>query len=189
MAGIELKVKGLDSLLKKLNNYPKQIKEEVNGAIEKNVQEITLEQKQKAPNFLGDLARNTGNNFINDRWVIFCNSKHAPFVEFGTRQKTKVPSYLTAYAQQFRGGKGGAGTFKQFVDRIEIWVKRKGIGATYSVKTRRKNRQTKDEIRSIAYRIALHIYLYGQEAQPFFFEPFFRRRPQILSDVRKAMKL
>ena len=56
MAGIELKVKGLDSLLKKLNNYPKQIKEEVNGAIEKNVQEITLEQKQKAPNFLGDLS-------------------------------------------------------------------------------------------------------------------------------------
>ena len=168
MAGIELKVKGLDSLLKKLNNYPEQIKEEVNGAIEKNVQQISLEQKSAAPVFIGGLRQGIGYQFIDGKWVLFSNAKYSPFIEFGTGGKVKVPSQLQSYAQQFRSGRNG--TFKDFVRQLEIWVKRKGLDID-------------------ARFLAILILRNGIKPQPFFFEPFFRRRPQILADVRKAMKL
>ncbi len=39
--------------------------------------------------------------------------------------KVNVPADFTSYAAQFQGKKGGK--FKDFVDALTLWVKRKGI--------------------------------------------------------------
>lgn len=182
-------VKGLAQLVKRLEQYPIEVQERAAGAIESNVQQISRDQKRNAPKHIGNLAQQT--NYAQDiktrDWILFSNAEYAPFVEFGTGQKFKLQyPELASIAAQYRGK--GTGTFKEFVRQMEIWVKRKGIGATYNVSTRRKNRQSGGEIKSIAYAIALNIYLYGGRPQPFFFEPYFTRRPKIISDVRKAIQ-
>lgn len=50
---------------------------------------------------------------------------YAPFVEFGTKGKTRVPPEWAAYAQQFKGLKNG--NLQQFKDSILDWLRRKGI--------------------------------------------------------------
>ena len=182
-------VKGLAQLVKRLDQYPIEVQERAAGAIERVVQEISRDQKRSAPKHIGNLAQNT--NYVQEvatkDWILFSNTEYAAFVEFGTGQKFKLQyPELSGIAAQFRGK--GTGTFKEFVRQMEIWVKRKGIGATYNVKTRRKNRQSADQIRSIAYGMAVNIYLYGGRPQPFFFEPYFTRRPKIVSEVRKAIE-
>ena len=162
-------VKGLNSLLKTLKDYPKEIQEDALGAIESNVLQISSEQKRLAPVHIGNLRQNTG--WVQDpatgSYILFSNAEYAPFIEFGTGTKVKIPGELTAYAAQFKGKRSG-GSFNLFVRQLEIWVKRKGLDISPKF-------------------LAILILRNGIKAQPFFFEPFFVRRPKIIADVKKAI--
>lgn len=93
---------------------------------------------------------------------------YAPFIEFGTKGKYRPIPGTEEFAAQYKGFKRGS--YKEFIEQIKKWVKRKKIGATYNVKTRKKNRQTKDQLDTIAFLIARSILREGISPKPFFFK-------------------
>lgn len=96
---------------------------------------------------------------------------YAPFMEFGTKGKyTPIPG-TEAIAAQFKGYKGG--DFQTMLRMIEMWVARKGITGTYSVKTRRRTGGKANIVaqnKSAAWAIALSILKNGIRPHPFFFK-------------------
>lgn len=96
---------------------------------------------------------------------------YAPFMEFGTKGKYLPIPGTEKIAAQFKGYKGGS--FSEMLKMIELWVARKGITGTYSVKTRARtggkaliNTQNKQA----AFAIALSILKHGISPHPFFFK-------------------
>lgn len=100
--------------------------------------------------------------------VVSVEKFYSPFIEFGTKGKYRPIPGTEEFAAQYKGFKRGG--FKEFIEQIKKWVRRKKIGATYNVKTRKKNRQTKDELDEIAFLIARSILRNGIEPKPFFFK-------------------
>ena len=187
-------VKGLDNVLKRLQQFPKEVQENALSAIESNVQVISREQKRRAPVGVsgggGGLRGLTSFDLVNGSYILFSNARYAPFIEFGTRGKFRLQySETAAYASQFKG-KGGGGSYEEFIRLLTAWVRKKGLAGRYSVKTKRRlgskaQRQSEDE--KLARFLAFYITKNGIRPQPFFFAPFFERRPQILKDVKAAI--
>lgn len=96
------------------------------------------------------------------------SSFHAPFIEFGTKGKYKPIPGTEDIAAQFRVKMPG--TFDKLVENIKVWMKKRGVGVTYNIKTRRKTRQTKDEKDKVAFAIAMSIAKNGISPQPYFFK-------------------
>jgi hypothetical protein len=94
---------------------------------------------------------------------------YAAYMEFGTKKKVNVPSWVGGYAAQFKGkGAGGTDSFLA----ISNWVKNKGIAATYSIKTQKKTKRNKAQIdreNAAAKSIWWHIMKNGVKPHPFFF--------------------
>jgi len=104
MADISVNIKGLNELLKRVENKSVALKEEVDGEIEKFCGDVTLKAKQRAPIDTGSLRQ--GTDFIRKGdldFVIFSRVKYAPWIEFGTGGLVKVPAELQSYAMQFKG--------------------------------------------------------------------------------------
>ena len=172
MKSIGLEFKNLDKLQKKIGSLPKTLIQEIDGEIESGAQSFVAESKKRAPINDGLLRQGIGFEKKGElNYVIFSSARYSAFVEFGTRTKVKVPAGLESVAAKFKGQKFG--DYFDFLEAILQWVKRKGIGATYNVKTRRKNRQTKDELADVAQKIADSIMRKGISPQPFFFNTYF----------------
>jgi len=99
---------------------------------------------------------------------LISNVYYAPYIEFGTGAKVRVPAELNNYASQFRGKKRG--DFRQFVKALEAWLKRKGGNTKF------------------AFIAALNIIKNGQEARPYFFPPYLRKRKELLSRINTVIK-
>lgn len=167
---IKVDLIGFDAYTRRIAEAKKEIQDEVSAEIHLAGTKFVEGAKRDLINQAGD----TGGlvNSINYTPVsrfsvdVGANKFYAPFIEFGTKGKYRpIPGVDPS---EFKGIKRG--NWKDFIEQIKAWVKRKGIGATYSVKTRRKNRQTKDEIEGIAYMIARSIYRNGINPKPFFFK-------------------
>ena len=161
LAGAEKLRKELE---KKLANTNKRLRAESLNLLLKTQADI----RRDAP---VNLARLKNGTTVNRTELKITNAvKYAPFVEWGTKSNVKVPSGYESYASQFRGIRGD-GTVKM-LDAITQWVKRKGLAATYSVKTRKRTARSKSEVkleRSIAFLIMRKIRKFGMKPQPFFF--------------------
>lgn len=179
-------IKGLKELQNKFNKLPSRIKQEVGEELVSGVRIITQDAKRAAPKNLGALGQSIGFAGSGLSYEISVAVKYGHIIEFGSGKRTQIPSELTTYASQFRGMPSG-GKWDDFIKQLKIWVKRKGIGASYSVKSRRKNRQTDQEIEQIAILIARSILKNGIKPQPFLFPAFFRQRPIILNNVKNRL--
>lgn len=180
-------VKGLDQLQKKINNLPKELVERIDGELESSCQNVVLAAKANAPKNIAALSQSISFAGSNLGYTIRVGAKYGHIMEFGSKSKVSVPSELTAYASSFKGQPSG-GTWSEFLEAMKKWVRRKGIGATYNVAKRRKNRQTKDQLDSIAYLIAMSIAKKGVKPQPFLFPAFFNERPKLIRNVASAIK-
>lgn len=120
--------------------------------------------------------------------VVSASEYSAP-MEFGTKGKfTPIPGIDSS---EFKGKPEG--TWKDFVNNIAKWVRRKGISGTYSVKTKRRlgNKLSQiEEDYALAYVIARSIYLKGVTPHPYFFKQLpivrrdlFRRIREILNEL------
>jgi hypothetical protein len=119
---------------------------------------------------------------------LISNVYYAPYIEFVTRSKVKVPAELNDYASQFRGKKRG--DYYDFLNAILDWVKRKGIAARYSVKTRKalNSKADKERLINTAQMIANSILRNGISPRPYFFPPYLRKRKELLSRVNAVIK-
>jgi len=163
---------GFDKYIARLKAAPKQLQAE----IAEEIKVSSLMFRDGAKRDLANQGGDTGSllNSITAKqlgiveWEVTEEKFYAPFIEFGTKGKYRPYPGTEEFAAQFKGYKRG--TFPEFIEAIKKWVKRKGIGATYSVKTRKKNRQTKDDLDRIAFLIAMSILKKGIEPKPHFFK-------------------
>lgn len=172
MAAVKFDIKGLDRLQKKIGQLPKELQEEVVGEVQAwgfdvNAEQIGLISQQKIQD-LGALQQNTKAVPKPDGVELISNVYYAPYIEFGTGAKVKVPAELNDYASQFRGKKRG--DFKTFVKALEAWLKRKGGNPKF------------------AFVAALNIIKNGQEARPYFFPPYLRKRKELTSRINAVIK-
>lgn len=95
---------------------------------------------------------------------VFNSVLYSPFVEFGTKGRTRVPAEWQSYAMIFKGPTN-RGDFEHFVLNLVDWMKRKGI--------KPKNGYTSDRAyRNAAEWIAIHILKNGLEARPFMYPAY-----------------
>lgn len=171
MAQFTFEIQGLDKLKAKIKALPKDVQEEVVGEIqawgnEVNALQLSLISQQKIQDF-GGLQQNTKAMPTPDGVELISNVFYAPFVEFGTGAKVKVPAEVAAYASQFRGKKKG--TFRDFVVKMGEWLKRKG----YDPK--------------LAFIAALNKIKNGSEARPYFFDPYIKKRRILIQRINKVI--
>lgn len=157
--------KAIDEVKNSANKY----KTKVSDEITKSALKIESEAKKRAPVDQGQLRASiqakTGGLA---KAEVAVNSKYAPYVEFGTKERADIPSELTQYASQFKGT--GTGGFDKLVRKIERWASKKNI-----------------DPRAV-YPIALSIAKKGIGAQPFLFPAYFQERPRLIEKL-KSLKL
>jgi hypothetical protein len=166
---MKVQLKGLEGVLKKIDDYPKQIKEEVAGEISTTCEAIVAKAVGYAPADEGFLRnnivkKNNENSLTNG---VVCNAEYAPYVEWGTKSKVNVPAGLEAYAATFKGK--GSGNVS-FYDKIEKWLDRHGI---------------KD--RSHRYFIKRKIMREGINPHPFFFRAADEETPELIDRLKKLL--
>lgn len=164
---------GFDKLSGRLESVGKAMKDEVQAEVEASAMEFVALAKRDLAGQGGD--RGTLLRSISYKretpysYIVSANASYAPYIEFGTKKKFKPYPGTEEYAAQFKGGEK-KGDWIEMLMSIYSWVKRKGIGVTYNVKTRKKTRQTKDQRLSIAFAITMSILKNGISPKPFFYK-------------------
>ena len=188
---LKANVIGLDSYLKRLQTAKKTVQAEVSGEIGDAAFKFRDDAARTAVANGGDrgtLAKSISaqqNNLFN--WTVAVGATYGAFVEFGTKGKARVPAGFEDVAARFKGFKGNGG---KLYDAIYQWVKRKGLTATYSVKTQRRSKFTKSEekrTQQIAFLIARSIYRYGITPKPFFYMQVTPVRNQLFERIKVIM--
>lgn len=172
MAQLNFDIQGFSKLQEKIKRLPKELQEEVIGEIQawgndvNREQQALISQQKIVDN--GALRQNTKAVPDNNGVTLISNVYYAPFVEFGTGAKVNVPAELNEYALQFKGK--SKGNFRDFVKALQIWLKRKGGNP------------------KLAFIAALNIIKNGQEARPYFFPPYLRKRRELLKNIQEVIK-
>jgi len=188
---LKANVIGLDSYLKRLQTAKKTVQAEVSGEIGDAALKFRDDAARAAVANGGDrgtLAKSISaqqNNLFN--WTVAVGATYGAFVEFGTKGKARVPAGFEDVAARFKGFKGNGG---KLYDAIYQWVKRKGLTATYSVKTKRRTKFNKSEekrTQEVAFLIARSIYRYGITPKPFFYMQVTPVRNQLFERIKVIM--
>ena len=171
--GIVVNINGLDSVKKALNSLDDKIKKEVSNEINASALAIQNQAKRRAPINFGQLRGGIA-LVKNDELTYTVESKasYSPYVEFGTGGKVSVPSDFQQYALLFKGKSGGK--FKDFVDALTLWVKRKGIGNGKNDK-------------GLAFVIARSILQKGLRPQPFLIPSYEEEKPKLIKRLKNLL--
>lgn len=173
-------------------------KSKVNETIKKELHAFGLntvnDAKRLAPVDEGTLRNAIGYKKEDLKVTITVNVDYAAYIEFGT--KSFAASYVSTlppewkdFAAQFKG-KAGKGSMEEFVLRIMEWVKRKGIGKVYDIKTRRRvkiNKTIAQDDEANAYGIAIHILRKGIKPHPFLFPAFQKNKIELINNIKAQL--
>lgn len=158
-SSFSLKVVGLDALTKKIHTMPQVITDGLDRAFQEAAQAWENGAVRDAPVFDGKLRGSIRSTRKGILWYsVSANVFYAPYIEFGTKKKARIPSDLQAVAAEFKGGKGGS--FKDLLAAIQKWVRKTGIKASGKKQTQKQ----------IAFLIAVSIARNGISPHPFFFK-------------------
>ena len=166
-------LRGLDAVQKALSKLDTNLKKEVSNEINASALKIQSSAKRLAPVNFGQLRNGIALIRDNDlTFTIESKASYSAYVEFGTGGKVSVPADFTAYAQQFKGQKGGK--FKDMVDALTLWVRRKGIGNGKNDK-------------GVAFVIARSILQKGLRPQPFLIPSYENEKPKLIQRLKKLL--
>jgi HK97 gp10 family phage protein len=176
MAGFTFDIGNLSDVLNKLDTLDAKVQQEVKDEISASALNIQSGAKRLAPVNFGQLRNSI---YLKEQKVekgivftVGAKASYAPYVEFGTGGKVSIPSGFEELASGFKGKK--AGTFKDMVQALTLWVRRKGIGGG------------KDK--SIAYAIAISILRKGIQPQPFLIPAFETEKPKLIKNILNVLK-
>jgi HK97 gp10 family phage protein len=96
-------IKGLDSLLKKVQTKSKEMQEDVQEEIEDFGRRVVAKAKSRVPKDTGGLSQAVQSVPFPNGLSIVAAKNYAAFVEFGTGALVNVPAGLEDYAIQFKG--------------------------------------------------------------------------------------
>jgi hypothetical protein len=123
MAGFALDISGIKGVEAAIKRIDTKATKGLSDEMAASAINIERSAKRLAPGNLGKLRQSinhdTGNSLFKS---VFSTVEYAPYVEFGTRGKARIPAGYEAFAAQYKG-KGAKGAWKA----IEFWIKRKGI--------------------------------------------------------------
>lgn len=188
-AGFSMDLSGIPQLKAAIEGIEKQATQGLSDELAAGVLAIQKSAKRKAPKNLGTLAQSISFSGSGLTWETFSTVDYAPYVEFGTGGKVSIPSGYEQFAGQYKGRKGG--TMKEFIKAIALWVKRKGITGTYSVKTKKRTgskRSRESEDMAAAWAIAIAILRNGIRAQPFMIPSYEEERPKLMKRLKERFK-
>jgi HK97 gp10 family phage protein len=164
---------GMKELEGKLNKLNTALKEDVSNEINASALKIENQAKRMAPVNFGQLRNSIALTKDGDlTYTVAANASYAPYVEFGTGPQVNVPADFKSYAQQFKGKSGGK--FRDMVEALTLWVKRKGIGNGKNDK-------------GLAYVIALSILRKGMRPQPFLIPAYEMEKPKLIQRLNKLL--
>lgn len=130
--GFNVSLEGLDATINRLKEKGRDVRAEVETEIKAAAVKTELNAVQNLAGYGGGLGNLLGSIKANGeglQWEIVAAKFYAPYVEFGTGSKVKVPSGLEDYAMQFFvSGKGRLPArpylFPAFFAQKEIMLKR-----------------------------------------------------------------
>jgi HK97 gp10 family phage protein len=116
--------------LEGIKDFERHIQEQVDAELQASVLEIVYQAKQNAPESHGHLRNNITYAKLGElQYEVFVDVDYALYVEFGTRDKVKIPPGWQAVAAQAQGtGRVGNLSAK---DAIFLWCQREGIDEKY----------------------------------------------------------
>jgi HK97 gp10 family phage protein len=185
--GIDLS--GIPRLEKKLNDIKSNIATDLAKEISASALKIEKDAKRNAPVNLGTL-RQSIHATSKDKLTHYVEvgASYGAYVEFGTGGKVSIPSGYENYAATFKGNKGGS--LNDMIEALTLWVKRKGLAGTYSVKTQRRLggkavQSTQDE--KLARFLAIKILKNGIKAQPYLIPAYEAEKPKLIQRLKKIL--
>jgi HK97 gp10 family phage protein len=195
---MQVEVKGIDALIRKMDklaaNVQKDVQAELNDWADTTAQNAKSLVSANSSDE-GALLRSISPRYAEGSASVVASAKYAAYIEFGTRKYaaayvSTLPADWQAYASTFKGKAGG--DYFEFLNAILDWVQRKGITARYSVKTKKRLRNSKaDDERLIdaAQAIALSILRNGIPAKPFLYPSVNKTLPTLKKKLRAIFKL
>jgi HK97 gp10 family phage protein len=176
MPSFTFDIGNLSDVLKKLDTLDAKIQQEVKDEISASALNIQTGAKRLAPVNFGQLRNSI---YLKEQkiekgivFTVGASASYAPYVEFGTGGKVSIPAGFEDLASGFKGKK--AGTFKDMVEALTLWVRRKGIGGGND--------------KSIAYAIAINILRKGMRPQPFLIPAFETEKPKLIKNILNVLK-
>lgn len=185
--GIDLS--GIPRLEKKLQDIQSSIATDLAKEISASTLKIEKDAKRNAPINMGSLRKSihaTSKDKLTH--YVEVGVSYGAYIEFGTGGKVSIPSGYEQYASTFRGKKGG--TLSDMIEALTLWVKRKGLAGTYSVKSGRRlgsksTRITQDE--KLARFLAFKILKNGIRPQPFLIPAYEAEKPKLIERLKKIL--
>jgi HK97 gp10 family phage protein len=174
---MELQVKGIDALIKKMDRLATDVQLEVQAELNDWANQTAANAKMLVSSNSSDegmLLRSINANYGNGSASVTASTKYAAYIEFGTRKYaaayvSTLPADWQTFAATFKGKTGG--TFKQFLLSIIAWVGRKGID------------------KKLAYPIARKIMIDGIKAKPFLYPSVNKTLPVLIKNLKAIFKL
>jgi len=171
--GFVVNLQGIKEIQDALKNIDISLKQDVSNEINASALKIQTDAKRLAPVNFGQLRNGIRLQKISDLTIsVESSASYSPYIEFGTGGKVSVPADFQAYAKTFQGQKGGK--FKDFVDALTLWVKRKGIGNGKNDK-------------GLAFVIARSILQKGLRPQPFLIPAYEQEKPKLIQRLKKIL--
>lgn len=175
MDKITFNIEDFDVLYSKFKSLSDKSKAEVRNEFAASALNIQSNAKKNAPVNLGNLRNSiivdqSGDN-SNFTFIISAKASYSPYVEFGTGGKVSVPSSYAEYASTFKGK--NKGKYKEFIEALILWVRRKGIGSGND--------------KSTAYVIARSILRKGIRPQPFMIPAYEQEKSKLLNRIKQIL--
>ena len=180
----------IERLRKKFAEFDNIAKEDIKTVLSSSANIIVNNAKRKAPANYGKLKQSIGNEAKKEglEQVVYVGETYGVFVEFGTKTYVKVPIGFESIAMKFKGYKSG--DLDEFLENIRAWAKKKGIGSSYSIKSKNRvnNKYSRNNEDAAAFMIAMTILRKGIKPQPFIIPAFIKERDKIPKKMDKMLK-
>jgi hypothetical protein len=123
MAGFALDISGIKQVEDAIKKIDAKATKGLSAELDTSSINIQRMAARTAPGNLGKLKGSFNIDIGNSLFKsVFSTVEYAPYVEFGTRGKARIPAGFEAFAAQYKGN-GAKGAWKA----IEFLIKRKGI--------------------------------------------------------------
>lgn len=182
-------ISGIPRLEKRLKDIENSIAIELAQEISASALKIEKQAKRNAPVNMGSL-RQSIHATSKDKLTHFVEvgASYGAYVEFGTGGKVSIPVGYEQYAATFKGKTGGS--LEDMIQALTLWVKRKGLAGTYSVKSGRRLggkalKESQDE--KLARFLAIKILRNGIKAQPYLIPAFELEKPKLIEKLKKIL--
>jgi HK97 gp10 family phage protein len=170
---MNVKLTGVQKIINQLAKVENEISAEVDAELQASLNTMVKDAQRRAPVNFSELVNSIGQKREDKlRYSFFATAWHAPYIEFGTRAKTKVPKELETVAKVVQK-RESRGKFADFVDSIYLWGTKKGI-------------IEKDD-KNHALNIARKIWYRGIAPQPYLWPAFVAERSKLVDRIRAVV--